>query len=326
MATYTPIELAAARALARRFGVEATAVTPIAAGSVNSNYRLESVTGASYLLRIYEEASAADAETEARLLRRLAAAGLPTPCPLPRCDGAGVSVPASDAPGQRPVSLFPWRDGDMLCQARVTPPAATRVGAALARTHLALAGADESRPDRFGPDALRARLRTIAAAPDPSLGQMVPVIDARLARAATALDPTLPRGIVHGDLFRDNVLWRDGVIVALLDFESAAEGSFAYDLMVTVLAWCYGDDLDLALVRSMLDGYQGVRPLSARERQALGPEGRMAALRFTVTRITDFTLRPAREAHAMKDWRRFWARLARLDALGDAALTALASR
>lgn len=325
MATYTHLDLDHARAIARRFGVQATTLAAIAAGSVNSSYRLESATGESYLARIYEAASQADAEAEGGLLQHLARAGIPTPCPVARVDAGGFTVPAPAALGGRPVALFPWREGDMLCQARVTPPAAARVGAALARVHLALADVTEPRPGRFGIPDLRARLRTIGAAPDAALRAVAPVVAERLDRAVAARDPALPGGIVHGDLFRDNVLWRDGAIVALLDFESAAQGSWAYDLMVTVLAWCYGDALDLGLVRAMLDGYQTVRPLSPVERWALGPEGRVAALRFTITRITDFTLRTARETHVRKDWRRFWARLARLDALGDAPLAALAS-
>jgi homoserine kinase type II len=325
MATYTRIGLADACAIGRRFGVEVTGLAAITAGSVNSSYRLESATGESYLARIYEEASRADAEGEARLVERLAAAGIPTPCPASRLDGGGFTVPAPSAVGGRPVALFPWRDGETLCQARVTPAATARVGEVLARIHLTLADAEQPRPGRFRLEDLRARLRAIDAVPDATLRALAPTIAERLDRVAAARDPALPGGIVHGDLFRDNVLWRDGAIIAVLDFESAADGSWAYDLMVTVLAWCYGDALDLDLVRALLRGYQTVRPLSPAERSALAGEGRMAALRFTITRITDFTLRAGADPRVMKDWRRFWARLASLDALGDAALAQLAS-
>jgi homoserine kinase type II len=324
MATYTRIELADARAIGREFGVEVTGLTAIAAGSVNSNYRLESATGESYLARIYEEGSWADAEAEAVLVQHLAPARIPTPRPAPRLDGRGFTVPVPV--GGRPVALFPWQDGEVLCQARVTPAATAQVGDALARVHLALVGIGAPRPGRFRIEDLRARLQVIGAAPDAELRALAPAIAERLDRAAVARDLALPGGIVHGDLFRDNVLWCDGAIVALLDFESAADGPWTYDLMVTVLAWCYGADLDLDLVRAMLAGYQAVRPLSPAERAALGNEGRIAALRFTVTRITDFTLRSGRDARVTKDWRRFWARLASLDALGDGALAELAAR
>jgi homoserine kinase type II len=136
-----------------------------------------------------------------------------------------------------------------------------------------------------------------------------------------ARDPRLSRGVVHGDLFRDQVLWRDdGEIAALLDFESACDGTFAFDLMVTVLSWCVGDDLDAGLARAMADGYQRVRTLSEAERDGLAGEGSFAALRFAITRITDFSMR-ARNADGTarppaRDWRRFMKRFDKLQSLG----------
>ena len=83
------------------------------------------------------------------------------------------------------------------------------------------------------------------------------------------------RDRLHGDLFRDNVLWRGGRIAALIDFESAARESYAFDLMVTILAWCTGDGLDPALARAMCEGYASVRPLTDAERRGLaGPRRR----------------------------------------------------
>jgi homoserine kinase type II len=147
---------------------------------------------------------------------------------------------------------------------------------------------------------------------------MAPRLSERLARAERARDPGLPHGIIHGDLFRDNVLWQDGVPVALLDFESACDGSWAYDLMVTALAWCYGSDLDETLVRAMFRGYARERRLTRAELAALSTEGRIGALRFTITRITDFEMRRGLGERVMKDYRRFFARHERLVALGDA--------
>jgi homoserine kinase type II len=119
--------------------------------------------------------------------------------------------------------------------------------------------------------------------------------------------PEVPAGVIHGDLFRDNVLWRGGRIVALLDFESAAEGLLAYDLVVTVLAWTYGDRFDPDLVRALLEGYRSVRPLHPGEEATLPRLARRAATRFVVTRITDFFVRGAATG-VQKDYRRFVAR------------------
>jgi homoserine kinase type II len=220
----------------------------------------------------------------------------------------------------RPVALFPWRDGEILCQARVTPEVARRVGEKLAEVHRAGATFGEPRPGRFRIEDLRVRLERIAAARDSALSSMAPAIGAELDRAERVRNPDLPRGIIHGDLFRDNVLWENGALVALLDFESACDGPWVYDLMVSVLAWCYASDLDEQLVRAMFAGYSAVRRISPSERAALGVEGRIGALRFTVTRITDFAMRTGLGERVAKDYRRFWARYQRIDGLGDELL------
>lgn len=115
------------------------------------------------------------------------------------------------------------------------------------------------------------------------------------------------------------MLWTNGRIAALLDFESASHESYPFDLMVTLLAWCFGDHLDPALARAMAQGYARVRPIPEAEAARLYEEGSFAALRFTITRITDFELRP-RGSGVFKDFRRFLARGEALDALGPAGL------
>jgi homoserine kinase type II len=132
-------------------------------------------------------------------------------------------------------------------------------------------------------------------------------------RLVDAASP-LPAGLIHGDLFRDNVLWQDGELRALLDFESASRGIFAYDIMVCVHAWCYGDGYQLSHVAALLDGYAKVRALEAREWQLLPALGALAALRFATTRITDFSLRAVPGQPPARDYRRFLGRLAALEA------------
>jgi homoserine kinase type II len=135
---------------------------------------------------------------------------------------------------------------------------------------------------------------------------------------APARDPELPSGVVHGDLFRDNVLWQGDSIAALLDFESAFHGPFVYDLMVTVAAWCYGDTFDLGLVTALVEGYTSARPLTSAERRAVPVEGALACLRFATSRITDFELRTREGERPARDFRRF---LARLSAIVDGRLS-----
>jgi homoserine kinase type II len=312
VAVLTPIDASDLRALFGAHGLpEPRSFTGIAGGSVNSNYAVEGAGGRLFL-RLYEEQGDDGARRECAMLERLARKGVPTPAPLRRADGEHVSVVRG-----KPAVLFPWRDGHMRCQAGVTPADAARVGEALARVHVAAAG-EAAQPGRFGVEALGERLDRIAASGDPTFAPMVPGLRASLARVHAARDTSLPRGLTHGDLFRDNVLWADtGEVSALLDFESACEDAFVYDLMVTVLSWCFGDDLDARLASSMREGYERVRPLSQREREGLWAEASFAAMRFTITRITDYAMRTgATGPRVVKDWRRFAKRFEKLESLG----------
>ena len=287
------------------------AVIGIPEGSVNSNYRVE-LSGPSgrrpYFLRIYEEQGFEGARTEGQTLLELSARGVACQPPLARSNGEHVGALAG-----KPAALFVWCAGDMRCQAGVSARDAFRVGAALARIHLAGGENREGRPGRFGAPELRERLDRIAGAPDPEhAAWAVPLREALDANEARRRQD-LPRGLVHGDLFRDNILWNAaGEIVTLLDFESAFCGTFAFDLMVTVLAWCVGNELEEPLARRMVAGYQSVRRLTAEERDGLYAEACFAALRFSITRITDFAMR----ANTMKDYRRFIMRHRALEAMG----------
>ncbi len=284
----------------------------IAGGSVNSNFALETEQGRVFL-RLYEEQDRAGADRETAMLERLAAAQVPTPPPLRRLDGDLVSVVRG-----KPAALFPWCEGTMRCQVGVTPEDARRVGEALARVHLAGAG-EAAAAGRFGYAELVQRLDRIAASADPRFAPLVPPLRASLDRVHVARAGGLTQGLIHGDLFRDNVLWDTrGEIAALLDFESACVGTYTYDLMVTVLSWCFGDDFDPHLATAMCRGYDRVRPLSEAEKRGLWTEGSLAALRFTVTRITDYAMRTgAAGPRVMKNWSRFMKRFEKLHLLGE---------
>ena len=91
--------------------------------------------------------------------------------------------------------------------------------------------------------------------------------------------------------------------------------------MVTVLAWCVGDDLDARLATALRAGYESVRPLTDAETKALCAEGSFGAMRFAITRITDYAMRTAAAGpRSVKDWRRFMMRFEKLQALGPAGV------
>ena len=318
MAIRTPVSNEELATVVEGFGLPSLArARGVEAGTVNTSYALELVTGERLFLRLYEEQDALGARREAALLAHLASRGVRTPAPFVPADGSAIRLVAG-----KPAALFPWVDGTMLCQRAVTAEATFTVGAALAQIHLA-GHAPQARLDggRFQPDHLIERCSRVAQSVDPEARALAGALAEAMRSVRDARSRGAPRGLIHGDLFRDNVLWTtsEGAplrIAALLDFESAHDGPFAYDLAVTILSWCFGDDLDLLLARSMVQGYRSVRELEGADRDALYDEAIFAALRFTITRITDDAIRVG------KRWQRFVARREALERLGKERLLA----
>lgn len=315
MAIYTELSLEDATRLSIAHGLPAPrAVVGVAAGSVNSNFFLESEAGRVFA-RVYEEQDTDGVAFEWALLSHLAARGLPVP---KRIDGP---EPGAVRVFGKPTALFEVLPGHQVCQAMVDAGHAEAVGAVLARAHHATEDFGRRRAGRFTRADLRVRLDDVASRRRPELEEPVERLRRTLDDVDAAWDPALPSGTIHGDLFRDNVHWVDKTICGVLDWESASDGPLVYDLAVAVLAWCYGDDFDWALARAMVRGYAGVRALTPGEAAAVRPALMAAAARFTTTRITDFHLREG-AAQVSKDWRRFMARLDAVQSLEPAELRA----
>lgn len=315
MALFTPLFLAEAKTIGQRYNLEIEAIHPISAGSVNSNFRLVAVDGQQFFLRIYEEQGEAGAQAELTLIRELSSGGIPTPAPVAMKSGGDVASHEG-----KPVGVYHWVEGEILCQAGVTADVASALGSELARVHRATEWLSSVPQGRFGLSDLGRRLDRIDSECR-DYGDDTAWIRDRIAHHSQFVEGC-PRGLIHGDLFRDNVLWKRGVytgqeppaVAALIDFESASEGSFVYDLMVCLHAWCFGTGYDLELVRALVEGYRSVRPLSDAELTAMPHEGALAALRFAATRITDFAMRTPPGKTPARDYKRFIRRAQALEA------------
>ncbi len=312
MALLTRLALDDARRLLADYGLALLSIEPLIAGSVNSNFRVQTEDQGCYFARIYEEQAKPGALAELALLNALDEAGVPVAVPKPRSDGSLLSEVSG-----KPFALYPWIDGEILCQGRVTERAVSEVGRRLAQLHAASSRLPPLGAGRFGPAQLRSRLRQVSEQGSADLRAAADLIGEKLNAYAGRRQQGLPSGVIHGDLFRDNVLWRDERILALIDFESASEGPFVYDLMVTALAWCYSNSFQGDLLAQLLASYHEVRPLSGDELEALEVEAALACLRFATTRMTDFSLRAPPKSQPLRDYRRF---LARLDELEGGAL------
>ncbi len=308
MAVYTSISSQEAEAIAAAHGLgRVLGVDPIPAGSVNTNYFLRCESGR-YFLRIYEEQQASGVAFEWQLLSHLSERGAPVP---ERVSGT--------APGQltvsgKPTAVFRLIGGSESCQKGVTRERAFAVGRALGRCHAAAADFPVRQISRFNGVWLAGQLDDIRQRERPELNQVTERLGESLAEAALA--PAVVSGVIHGDLFRDNVRWEGDTIVGLLDWESASDGVLAFDIMVTLLAWCFGDTLDWSLARSLIAGYQTERALSREEALSLRLWGIAAATRFSITRILSYHLREdAIGDRVKKDFRRFVQRLELLRAI-----------
>lgn len=297
------------RGILALYGLTYVGHSAIAVGTVNTNVKVETGEGTRFL-RINEGKSVEDVAREAAIVEHVAARGVSTPAPFRTKEGASFGA----WQGQL-VSLFPWRGGRTLPRSEVQPVHARAAGEALARLHLAGESFPDHRPGRYEPDEIDRRLGRIEAlaSSEPALAEAVAVLGPELRALAAARVPDLPEGLIHGDLFLDNVLFEGDRLAALLDFEQASWGRLAYDLAVTLLAFAFGrEDFRPEMVEALLAGYVALRPVTPAERDGFGSELRFVACRFAVTRITDVYLKRAAGAAPGKDFRRYLLRLERV--------------
>lgn len=309
MAQFRSLQAEDVREILAMFGLAYVAHQPIAAGTVNTNVKVETGEGLRFL-RINEGKAVDDVAREAAIVEHVAGRGVPTPPPERTIGGEAFAA----WQGQL-VSLFPWRAGRTLARAEITPAHAAAAGAALARLHLAGPSFADHRPGRYEPDEIGRRLERVrAVAPsDAALAEAVAVLGPELALLERDRRTDLPLGLIHGDLFIDNVLFEGDRLVALLDFEQASWGRLAYDLAVTLLAFAFArDDFQPEVVRALVSGYTALRPVTTVERDGFAAELRFVACRFAVTRITDVYLKRTAGGAPGKDFRRYLHRLARV--------------
>jgi homoserine kinase type II len=327
MALFTRLSDEEIADVARRFRLGALArAEPLWAGTVNSNFRLETAAGGVFFLRVNEGKTEDDVSYEAELVEHLSTHGVSTPRPVAADDGRPWA-----RLGPHLMTLFPWVAGE-----HRDPPAAAEcaaLGQALARFHLAGRGFARHRESRYSFPRIVSRWRGIQA-PDAEIAAALAdlALETEWLTDRSAARAALATGVIHGDLFPDNVLYTGSQLTALLDFEQASDGTLAYDLAVCLCSWCTGPAggaLDPARATALVAGYAAVRPLAPAERDALWVEARAAAMRFVATRLTDVELNPgaSENTRRTKDFRVFLATLRALRAAGrDGLAAATASR
>ena len=258
----------------------------ITAGVQNSNFLL-ATADAKYILTVYESSAngvaADDLPFFLGLMLHLSAQRLSCPVPLARKDGGLISTVKD-----KPAALVSFLEGRSVKTPR--PEHCRALGAAMAQMHLAGDGFELHRPNNHGLtnwQTLFERCRSRADEVSPDLTR---AMERELIRLKENWPDNLPAGIIHADLFPDNVFFMQGAVSGLIDFYFACNDFYAYDLAIALNAWCFEADatFNVTKARALLSGYQNVRPLAPEEIDAVPILGAGAAMRFLTTRLFDW--------------------------------------
>ena len=258
----------------------------ITAGVQNSNFLL-TTADAKYILTIYESSAngvaAADLPFFLNLMLHLSAQGLSCPVPLARKDGGLISTIKN-----KPAALVSFLEGRSVKTPR--PEHCRALGAAMAQMHLAGDGFELTRPNNHGLGNWQALFERCHSRADEVSPDLTRAMERELTRLKENWPDNLPTGIIHADLFPDNVFFLQGDMSGLIDFYFACNDFYAYDLAIALNAWCFEADatFNVTKARALLSGYQNMRPLAPEEIDAVPILGAGAAMRFLTTRLFDW--------------------------------------
>ena len=255
----------------------------IAEGVENSNYLLLT-EGGPYILTLYEKRVAAeDLPFFLGLIEHLAARGVPCPVPVHGRDGAVLRRLCG-----RPAAITSFLAG--VWPRRPRPGHCAGLGEALARLHLAGLDYGAQRTNALSVDSWRPLFEKCRAGADGVVPGLTAEVSATLDRIEAEWPRALPRGVVHADLFPDNVFFDGERLSGLIDFYFACNDALVYDLAVCLNAWCFEPDLsfNVTKARLMIARYRAVRRCSEAEIAALPRLAEGAALRFLLTRLYDW--------------------------------------
>jgi homoserine kinase type II len=285
MAVYTPITEAELGAFLSGYDLGGLVrFAGIQAGVENSNFLVETGRGRR-ILTIYEKrVDAGDLPFFLGLMGHLAGRGVP--CPLPVADREGHALRRLKG---KPAAIVSFLEGRS--PGRVTVERCAAVGAALAGLHVAGRGFALHRPNALAVPGWRRLFEACRGKADAALEPGLEAeISSELDLLAAAWPEGLPAGVIHADLFPDNVLFDGDRVTGVIDFYFACEDLLAYDLAICLNAWCFEADLsfNVTKARALTAGYRARRPLEPAEVAALPVLARGAALRFLMTRLYDW--------------------------------------
>jgi homoserine kinase type II len=285
MAVYTDVAADELAEFLRSYDIgELLSYKGIAEGVENSNFLLHSSAG-HFILTLYEKRVArSDLPFFLGLMTHLASRGISCPQPLKNKSGEALSVLAG-----RPAAIINFLDG--VWPRKPNAAHCAGVGQALAKMHLAGADFPMSRANALSVSGWRPLFEAAASRADEVQHGLRDFIGAELDRLEGNIWPgNLPQGVIHADLFPDNVFFLGEHVSGIIDFTFACTDTLAYDVAICLNAWCFESDcsFNVTKARAFLGAYGRERQLSEAEQNALPLLARGAALRFLLTRLVDF--------------------------------------
>lgn len=287
MAVYTQVDRPALIQFLRSYTIgDLKAFQPIAAGVENSNYLLQTSKDR-YILTLFEQRTPeSDLPFFLELKRHLHRKGIACPLPIEQKSGECLGRLCG-----RPATIVSFLEGQSISD--TTEDHCRQVGHTLARLHLAAGDFNGQRTNGLGLQAWRPlfeKSRRRAHEVEPELAEE---LSRELDYLETHWPADLPTGIAHADLFRDNVFFIDNQLSGLIDFYFSCNEQLAYDLAITLNAWCFEKTASHFQVvperwQAMVSGYQSIRPLTCEEEKQLPLLCRGAAIRFLLTRLYDW--------------------------------------
>lgn len=283
MAVYTHLSRSELNALVSAYDIGApVAFAGIAEGVENTNYLVQTERG-KFILTLFEKrVHEADLPFFLELMAHLSAKGVAAPTPIRDRSGAFLSRVHG-----KPAVITSFLPGKSRRSPR--PIDCRKFGETLALLHQAVADFPLQRENALALGGWRALFENCRREADRCAGGLSALIEDELAFLGANWPASLPRGVIHADLFPDNVFFEGSDVSGVIDFYFACTDYFAYDLAVAMNAWSYIEgEWRNENAEALIDGYSANRRLSAAENEALAVLLRGAALRFLLTRLYDW--------------------------------------
>lgn len=321
MAVYTLLDRSELVEIVEEYGLGKLVLSDgVSRGSVNTHYLLGTSRG-KCVLKIDEVKSELEVKREIDLLLFLRKYGFP--CPHPLSDRKNRHY--RDL-GGKCVSLYKKVEGEVIDAEDLNLNQLENLGRVLADLHVVGKSYKKGIENRFSFERIFEVYRDVRGKLPGYFRKIVRILDEEVDYLRSYLEGKLPKGIIHGALFPDNVLFKGNKVVGVIDFEASSRGKFVYDLATAVNALCFEDgSYQLKRFEALIAGYESQRTLSLAEWDAFPNELRFSALRFTVTRLKNSFLNKEDDDRfcSSRDFQEFYDRLRILRRENDGGMEGL---